>query len=138
MSKAVLRSLTPSAAAMGVSRVQDRPRSEFWTLRFGTLHADPQPPHVDQTWDDVRALIAHCLTSDDVHAVLSHLAAVRIERQAIPPAERPLVVFHATVPVIGGWKARLQIELDPTKAAVWQLAVDAVTRPQAGLQLQLL
>lgn len=138
VSKTVLRSLTSGAAAMGIARIKDRPRSEFWLLRFGTRHADPQPPHVDQTWDDVRALVAHCLTTEDVHAVLSHLAAVRIERQAQPPAERPLVVFIATVPVVGGWKTRLEIELDATKAAVWQLAVDDVTRPQTGLQLQLI
>lgn len=139
MSKALLRSLTPSAAAMGVARVKDRPRSEFWLLRFhGNRQSDPPPPHVDQTWDDVRALVAHCLTANDVHCVLSHLAAVRIERQALPPAERPLVVFIATVPVVGGWKVRLEIELDAEKAPAWQLAVDAVTRPQAGLQLSLL
>jgi len=94
--KETIPCLTCGSAAMGVSAVKGRPRSEFWLMRLAT-EWDPAPPRISATWDDVRQLVAHCLTRDDVWAVFSHLGATKIERQRLPDGG---YVFKAqTVPV---------------------------------------
>jgi hypothetical protein len=127
--------LCPGEVSLRLATIKDRPRTEFWIMRFGTRLHDPAPPRLpDTTWDDVRALVAHCLTVRDVAAVLSWVGVNRMEVQTLPG----LVVVIGQAPIVGGWRSRVEIEVDPTKSTAWQAAVDAQKQPVAGFQLQLI
>lgn len=102
-------------------------------MRLTTGIFDPNDPIANYTWNDVRDLISRCLTVRDVYAVISFLNATKIEKQT----KGELICFKSQIPVVGGWKTRLEVENNPIKLIEWKRVVKEQTLPVAGLQIQL-
>jgi len=122
--------MTPGETAMRLRAVQDRDVSRYWLMRLHRTGA--AVPRIDATWQDVEEWVSRCLLARDVYGVFSHLGAHHLEFRTLPDGG---ALFVAQIPIVGGWKTRLEVESDPTKVHLWKAACAARTQPLPAAQL---